>query len=174
MDTTTKPNGQPRRTLASQIDRLDQVIDALADGLNQAVATAVEQAVGAAVERAVQAVLTEVLTNVELQNRLRQPAQPAAEPKERRPTKGPTLRAWDTAKEMVRRAAETTKNACLWVAQKSRAVALVAAGVAIAAAYAARSAIRSAAGSVCRWGVSLIGKVAGAFGWMTPAFAFAT
>jgi hypothetical protein len=84
------------------------------------------------------------------------------------------LRAWDTAKETVRRAAEATTTACLWVAQKSRAGALVAAGVTVAAAYAARSAIKMAAASVCRWGVSLAGKVASAFGWMTPAFAFAT
>jgi hypothetical protein len=68
-------NGQMRKSLASQLDRHEQVIgrlegiiDALADGLNQAVATCVEQSVTAAVQAAV----VEVLTNPTLQQRLRQ------------------------------------------------------------------------------------------------------
>src|SRR5262249_50668272 len=63
MATTT--NGQVRKTLASQLDRLDSILDALSDGLNEAVATAVEgaveravrQAVGQAVKETMQAVL---------------------------------------------------------------------------------------------------------------------
>ena len=46
--TTTNTNGQVRKTLASQLDRLDAILDCLGDGLHQAVATAVEQAVEAA------------------------------------------------------------------------------------------------------------------------------
>ena len=79
MTTTTTINGQQRKTLASQLDRLDGILDALSDGLNQAVATAVEGAVeravrlavGQAVKEAVQAVLTEVLTNADLLATLR-------------------------------------------------------------------------------------------------------
>jgi hypothetical protein len=74
---TTTTNGV-RKTLASQIDRLDSILDGLSDGLNEAVATAVEaaveravqvavrQAVGEAVKETLQAVLTEALTNADL------------------------------------------------------------------------------------------------------------
>src|SRR3954464_7899019 len=49
--TPTHPNGQVRKTLASQLDRLDAILDTLGEGLNEAVATAVEQAVETAVRR---------------------------------------------------------------------------------------------------------------------------
>src|SRR5262245_9810386 len=68
MSTTT--NGRARKSLAEQIDRLDQILDGLADSLNEAVAAAVQQAVGEAVAAAVQAAVVEVLTNPELQKRL--------------------------------------------------------------------------------------------------------
>jgi hypothetical protein len=57
MTTTTSAagNSRARKTLASQIDRLDAVLDGLADGLNEAVADAVKNAVGLAVREAVQA-----------------------------------------------------------------------------------------------------------------------
>src|SRR5262245_9180111 len=63
--TMTQTNGaqQQRKTLASQLDRLDGILDALSDGLNEAVAHTVEQAVGTAVRGAVQAVLNELFTN---------------------------------------------------------------------------------------------------------------
>ena len=74
MTTKTETNGHARKTLASQLDRLDGILDALGAGLNQAVAGAVQVAVEAAVRQAVeqavkdavQAVLTEVLTNPDL------------------------------------------------------------------------------------------------------------
>src|SRR5262245_16132650 len=77
MATTT--NGQVRKTLASQLDRLDGILDALSDGLNEAVATAVEgaveravrQAVGQAVKETMQSLLTEVLGNADLLSALR-------------------------------------------------------------------------------------------------------
>jgi hypothetical protein len=63
---TTTTNGQVRKSLASQLDRLDT----LSEGLNEAVAYAVEQsvqkAVSVAVREAVQALLAEVLTNPDL------------------------------------------------------------------------------------------------------------
>ena len=64
---STVTNGQIRKSLAEQIDRLDAILDTLAEGLNGAVAGVVSQAVTGAVEAAV----VEVLTNPTLQQRLR-------------------------------------------------------------------------------------------------------
>jgi hypothetical protein len=64
---STVTNGQIRKTLASQLDRLDGILDTLGEGLNEAVATVVQETVAVAVQAAV----TEVLTNPELQQRLR-------------------------------------------------------------------------------------------------------
>ena len=95
MNTTTNPNGRERKTLASQIDRLNVMLDGLADGLNDAVAQAVQGAVALAVKEAVQAVLTEILTNPAVLAKL-QTAQPAQEqPAEAPAPKGPgRLAAW--------------------------------------------------------------------------------
>ena len=85
MNPTTNTNGQ-RKSLASQIDRLDTMLDGLADGLNEAVAQAVQGAVALAVKEAVQAVLTEVLTNPAVLAKLQavthaaHPEQPAETP----------------------------------------------------------------------------------------------
>src|SRR5947209_5822508 len=68
---TTTTNGQVRKTLATQLDRLDSILDGLSDGLNEAVATAVQQAVATAVQQAV----VEVMTNAELE-RLLHPSAP--------------------------------------------------------------------------------------------------
>jgi hypothetical protein len=78
VNTNTTKNGQPRKSLSEQIDRLDSVIDALAVGLNEAVATVVQEAVAGAVERAVKAALVEVLTNPSVLEHLR-PAAAAAQ-----------------------------------------------------------------------------------------------
>jgi hypothetical protein len=77
MTTTTAPD-KGRKTLSSQLDRLDSMLDGLADGLNEAVADAVQAAVAQAVKEAVQATLTEVLTNPTLLAALRPPASEAA------------------------------------------------------------------------------------------------
>jgi hypothetical protein len=81
MSTMTNSNGQIRKTLASQIDRLDRILDGLAQGLDQAVAVAVQEAVGAAVTEtvtaAVKAAVIEVLTNPDLLKRLRPNTTPA-------------------------------------------------------------------------------------------------
>ena|SRR5579864_552360 len=68
-------NVKPRKTLATQLDRLDRILDGLADNLNGAVAESVKDAVAAAVKEAVK----EVLTNPALQQRM-QDAQNAAMP----------------------------------------------------------------------------------------------
>jgi hypothetical protein len=65
--TTTMMNARPpRKNLASQLDRLDLILDGLADGLNEAVATAVKEAVTVAVEAAIK----ELLSSAELRKRL--------------------------------------------------------------------------------------------------------
>jgi hypothetical protein len=61
--TVTMTNGKTRKTLADQLDRLDNILDALSEGLNGAVADAVKEAAGAAVQEAVRQALIEVLTN---------------------------------------------------------------------------------------------------------------
>jgi hypothetical protein len=77
MATTTLNNG-PRKTLASQLDRLDTILDGLADNLNEAVALAaadsLKEVVNVAVQEAVHAALVEVLSNAELRKRLANPA----------------------------------------------------------------------------------------------------
>src|SRR6516225_5044125 len=80
MTKTLEMNGTTRKTLASQLDRLDSILDGLSEGLNDAVASAVREAVGLAVQEAVQAVLAELLTNPALREQLQGPAaaQPAA------------------------------------------------------------------------------------------------
>jgi len=87
---TTTTNGQVRKTLASQLDRLDSILDGLSDGLSEAVATAVQQAVTAAVQQAVSVAITELLTNAELQRLLHPPAPqpPPAQPPTPPPVEG--------------------------------------------------------------------------------------
>jgi hypothetical protein len=99
MNPTTNANGQ-RKSLASQIDRLDAMLDGLADGLNDAVAQAVQGAVALAVKEAVQAVLTEVLTNPAVLAKLQaatqaaQPEQPAETPPPKGPGRFASWRDW--------------------------------------------------------------------------------
>jgi hypothetical protein len=65
--TQTMNNGHTqRKTLATQIDRLDHILDGLADALNESVADAVRQVIGQVVSEAVQAAVTEVLSSPEL------------------------------------------------------------------------------------------------------------
>ena len=81
---TTKVNadGQERKTLASHLDRLDQILDTLGEGLNEAVAQAVQQAVElavrAGVHQGVRSALAEVLSSPEVLAVLRAAAAPAA------------------------------------------------------------------------------------------------
>jgi hypothetical protein len=80
MTLKTNTNGQARKSLAEQIDRLDAMLDGLADGLNDAVAAAVKEAVGVAVQQAVQTVVREMLTSPELLARFAAVGLPVAAP----------------------------------------------------------------------------------------------
>lgn len=78
---STQTNGMPpRKTLAAQLDRLDNIIDAMADGLPRAIADAVCQAIGAALPQAIQAVITQVLSQPEVARLLAGLNAPATEP----------------------------------------------------------------------------------------------
>jgi hypothetical protein len=130
-ETRTNSNGQPRKTLASQIDRLDGILN----GLDAALAGAVQEAVEQAVKQAVQAVLTEVLTNRELQEQLQQAAQPAPPPEESRAKKNMTNRLWQATTEGMRRTVQSVKKMGRGVGMALLAAGGVVAGVI----YAARS-----------------------------------
>jgi hypothetical protein len=108
--TTLKDNGRlPRKTLASQLDRLDQILDGLAESLNDAVAQAVKDAVGLAIR----GVLTEVLANPELLAKLRpEPATPAVPPPS--PIKGPGWLSWlaGVGKGACVKVCNLTRQAC--------------------------------------------------------------
>src|SRR4051812_33965976 len=67
---TLSTNGRVRKSLAEQIDRLDQILDGLAGALNEGVAAAVKEAVGEAVRAAV----AEILANPDLRQQLGAPA----------------------------------------------------------------------------------------------------
>jgi hypothetical protein len=146
-----------RKTLASQLDRLDRILDGLADGLNQAVAAAVTAAVAQAVEQAVAGVLTEILTNPNFVDRLRgaapgpapdQTSLPEAAPCPR--PGGPLHRArgwlragWSRARQaasgVLRRATVAAVRTCAFVrgtVRKAGVVALiVAAAVGVVVGY---------------------------------------
>jgi hypothetical protein len=73
---TNNVNRPQRQTLASQIDRLENILAGLTDTLGQTVAEAVQEAVGKAVELAVK----EVLTNPELLRAFQAQRAPNPEP----------------------------------------------------------------------------------------------
>jgi hypothetical protein len=64
---TTMNNGHTqRKTLATQLDRLDVILDGLANALNESVADAVRGVVGQVVKESVEATIREVLGNPDL------------------------------------------------------------------------------------------------------------
>jgi hypothetical protein len=98
MTTSTNNNRPQRQTLASQIDRLENILAGLTDTLGQTVAEAVQDAVGKAVELAVR----EVLTNPEILRALQTQAVPNPEPA--KPAQDGSLakslgRAWQRTRE---------------------------------------------------------------------------
>jgi hypothetical protein len=159
----TNIDGQQRKTLASQLDRLDGILD----GLDSALAGAVQEAVSMAVKQAVQAVLTEVLTNRELQEQLQQAAQHAPPPDETHRKSSMASRLWQATTEGVRRTVQKMKQLGRGVS-----MALVAAGAVVAGiVYAARKKIASVATAVYRHGKRLVQGAASYLTSFLPTFA---
>ena len=149
--TNTATNGSARKTLASQLDRLDGILDALGEGLNEAVAQAVQQAVESAVREGVhhgvRGALNEILTNPEVLAVLRAALAPEApvSPSPAAPSPGqaqPTS-AWGRLKAGCRRACgaalgtakhcASTARDCLGLLRPFRNQLLVALGVGVTA-----------------------------------------
>jgi hypothetical protein len=152
---TTNTDRPTRKTLASQLDRLDGILDGLGEGLNDAVAQALREAVGLAVQEAVQAVLTELLTNPALREQLRGPA--AAESA---PPDGPANKHGGGESRLAAlcgRVGDRLRSACRvgarWVRHAAQAASLawrladdrVRAALLVAAAYLARTTLPAAA-----------------------------
>src|SRR3954451_3617521 len=93
-------NDRQRKTLASQLDRLDGILDALSDGFREAVETVVEQVVGRVVSEAVRTAVTGALADAELRRRLdAAQARPGLRAKVGRAVR----RGWKAAGRLVRR-----------------------------------------------------------------------
>jgi hypothetical protein len=179
MTKTMEMNGTARKTLASQLNRLDGILDGLSEGLNQAVAQAVREAVGLAVQEAVQAVLTELLTNPVLREQLQKAAPPAPPPPaERAPDGGRGRLA-----ALCGRVGDKLRSACSVGAgclrQAGRAASLawrladdrVRAALLVAAAYLARTALAAAARRLGDGAKSLVSRAWGALRRALPRLA---
>lgn len=112
---TINNNRSTRKTLSSQIDRLDATLDGLAENLNEAIALAVKDVVGEVVREAVEAAVKEVLANPELlraalaqQNPTAREAQP--EPQRRSVREG-LQRCWEwVSHKTVEKASQVKKR----------------------------------------------------------------
>jgi hypothetical protein len=78
---TVSPNGRVRKSLANEIDRLNQILDGLADGLNEAVADAVQNAVAQAIQTALSEVLTSPAVIEQLRQKIGSPVTTPVQPK---------------------------------------------------------------------------------------------
>jgi hypothetical protein len=179
MTKTLEMNGSTRKTLASQLDRLDSILDGLSEGLDQAVAQAVREAVGLAVQEAVQAVLTELLTNPALRAQLRGPAaSESAAPDDPANKHGGGKSRLAALCSRVRdklRSACRVGAGCLRQAGRAASLAWHLAGhrvravLLVAAAYLARTALADPARRLCRAARSLAGRAWGALRRALPA-----
>jgi hypothetical protein len=179
MSKTLETNGPTRKTLASQLDRLDSMLDGLSEGLSDAVASAVREAVGLAVQEAVQAVLAELLTNPLLREQLQRPASAEAAPPDGPANRsgggkgrlaalggrvGDKLRsACRAGAGCLRRAAQAASLAWRLAGDRVRAALLV------AVAYLARTALAAAARRLCGAARSLVSRAWGALRRGLPA-----
>lgn len=164
--TTTTPaesNVQQRKTLASQLDRLEGILD----GLDTALAGAVQEAVEQAVKQAVRAVLTEVLTNRELQEQLHQAAPPASAPEQSCSKRNGCNRLWQITSEGLRRTVQKMKK----LGRGAVMAVMAAGGVVVGLVYAARKQIASVAAAVYHSGRRLLGRAMSALTGILPSFA---
>jgi hypothetical protein len=172
MSKTLEMNGTTRKTLASQLDRLDGILDGLSEGLDQAVAQAVREAVGLAVQEAVQAVLTELLTNPALREQLPRPA-----PAESAPPDGPANKhggGENRLAALCRRIGGKLRSACRvgagWLRRAAQAASLawrladdrLRAALLVAVAYLARTTLPAAARRLGDGVKSLVSRAWGA------------
>jgi hypothetical protein len=180
MTKTLEMNGPARKTLASQLDRLDSILDGLSEGLDQAVAQAVREAVGLAVQEAVQAVLTELLTNPVLREQLQRPAA-----SESAPPDGPASKHGGKGRlaALCGRVGDKLRSACRaaagWLRWAGQAVSLawrladdrVRAALLVAAAYLARTALAATARRLGDGAKSLVSRAWGALRRALPRLA---
>ena len=172
MTKTLEMNGPTRKTLASQLDRLDSILDGLSEGLSDAVASAVREAVGLAVHEAVQAVLTELLTNPLLREQLQKPAEAQPAPPDDPANKQGGGKSRLAA--LCGRVGDKLRSACRvgagWLRQAGQAASLawrladdrVRAALLVAVAYLARTALAAAARRLCGATRSLVSRAWGA------------
>jgi hypothetical protein len=171
MTTATNPNGRVRKTLATQLDRLDLILDGLGEGISDAVAMAVQGTMTAAVKEAVQAVLVEALINPALQQRLQKAVQPDTLPAKSSDKTSMFGKVWAWTKDKIRQTGRAVKDASLFVADRAKKNWVAAAGVVGVVVYAARSRIASAAATVCGWFRGLGAIVGSGLGRVFPSFA---
>jgi hypothetical protein len=170
MSTETISNGRvPRKSLASQLDRLDTILDGLADALQGAVADAVREALAPAVRDAVReaavAAVHAVLANSDLRQHLTSPDSTldvAAQSPE--PLNGIASRAGSAMKAAARGCSRLVRRwlgglaSMTRVALRLRRPLTVAAGVGVALAvggYLAGPAVASALGGLAGFGATL-------------------
>jgi hypothetical protein len=108
--TTTTMNGNVRKSLADQIDRLDTILNGLAESLSGAVAEALRENVGLAVKEAVQAVLIEVLGNPAVLAKLHAAAGPP--PAAESPKRSCVARVASWVKDRAQRSLASACEAC--------------------------------------------------------------
>jgi hypothetical protein len=173
--TKSNVNGQERKTLASQIDRLDTILDGLSEALSESVATAVQEAVSLAVKEAVHTVLTEVLTNAELRDRLQPPCPPppAAPPKSggsNRPSLSSRIRS-----QAGYLSSQMQGHCRRWLNKLRQAgsvvwtLLLAGAGIVIATACMTRSRVAAAAVQLFQGGKALLSRAGQALArWLPP------
>ena len=174
---TTKShvNGQERKTLASQIDRLDTILDGLSEALSESVSTAVQEAVSLAVKEAVHTVLTEILTNAELRDRLQPPCPP---PPPAPPPSGGSNRTslGSRIRSQAGYLSSQMQGHCRhWISKLRQAgsvvgtLLLAAAGIVVATACLARSRLASAAVQLVQAGKALLSRAGQAVArWLPP------
>src|SRR5262249_33108569 len=114
---TTNQNHTQRKSLASQIDRLESILGEMTEGLNGLIAGAVQEAVVIAVRQ----VVTEVLTNPDLHQQLHRNAVPGTHAQRIEP-RGSLLRQCGTwlagaAKSVCAKAVSALGKAWSWAAK---------------------------------------------------------
>jgi hypothetical protein len=112
MNQTKTPcsNGQPRKTLASQLDRLDKILDVLSDGINETVGDIVRDTMAATAKQTLAEVVRELLRDPETVGALLPQAVPVAAP-----TAQPAPTLWQRFKAWAGRTGERAGELLFWL-----------------------------------------------------------